>query len=150
MHNDPDQTPLQQIENPRPQSTTSPQTQMQITPQKKRYWRFVFYVLPLIVTIVVGTSTQLSIRDACLALPTESIGECGAGWLQIFVIPITYLALFVSWVIILTGTIHLFVKLSRDRKDSEKSLFVITGVLLGIIGSAIGFLSSWAWISSIY
>lgn len=91
MNNDSNQTVVQQ------------QAKTQGTPKRKPYWPFIFYTFPLIITMIIGVSTQLSIRDACLALPVESQGECGVGWLQIFVIPVTYIALFALWILVLAG-----------------------------------------------
>jgi hypothetical protein len=102
-------------------------------PNVARYFLFLLYTLPLLVVLAAGRTVQNWVVESCLALPVADQGECGAGWLQILIIPATTLALIVACLMLLAGLIHVTVTFSLKVRANARVLIITLGVLLTII-----------------
>lgn len=82
-----------------------PGAQMSPAPaQIERKKGFPKYVLPMIINIFVFFLLQLWVSLSCNALPIESRGECGAGWINVFLFwPVEAIVFIICLVIMIVG-----------------------------------------------
>lgn len=143
MNNDP--IPVSQPETNTPPPPPSSSHSLS-TSNHPRNWIFVLYYLPLIITLIGGAIIQSAINTECVSGSNEtSKGICDITGLLIFSGPLVFIVLPIVWLLAMIGTIHLFTALARGREQSERKLFIITGVLLGLIGSFTGFFMTISW-----
>lgn len=107
--------------------------QQPIMKRKPRFWWFLFYLLPVILVLIVGSLIQQWLLDSCADTPEDLRGECGAGWLQLIVIPVTYIATLFACSVAAVGVIHFAIYCTSIYKETNKSLMIVLGVLLGIV-----------------
>lgn len=72
------------------------------------------YAIPMVLNIAIFILLQLFISFTCSALPNESRGECGAGWLNLFFIYPLELIVFIICFLILGVGLN-----KRGRRNKE-------------------------------
>jgi len=101
--------------------------------RKPRFWWFLFYLLPIVLVLIVGSLIQQWLLGSCADTPEDLRGECGAGWLQLIVVPVTYIASLLACLVATAGAIHLAIYCTSIYKETSKSLIIVLGVLLSIV-----------------
>ena len=107
--------------------------QQPIIKRKPRFWWFLFYLLPVVLVVVLGSLIQQWLLDSCANTPEDLRGECGAGWLQLIVIPVTFIATLFACLVAAVGVLHFAIYCTSIYKEINKSLIIVLGVLFSII-----------------
>jgi hypothetical protein len=79
--------------------------------------KYLWFYVPLAVTIITFIIIQVWIQKGCNALPADSRGECAGNALELLIVPLYLIAGFISGIVALIGTVLLVRFRSHQRHN---------------------------------